>query len=168
MVAVDASVLAYAVNRYAPEHPRAARLVEELANGDAPWAIPWPAVHDFLGFVTHPHAVVRPLGPGDAWVSVIVRLLSSASVRALGPTERHAAVLAEVLAGSPAASAGLAGLQIAVILREHGVRELLSSDRGMRRYGFLSVRDPLHGEPWTTRTAPLRRYRTLKSPATGG
>lgn len=166
MVAVDASVLAYAVNRYAPEHPRAARVVEELANGDAPWALAWPAVHDFLGFVTHPHAVVRPLGPDDAW-AFIERLLSSTSVRALGPTERHAAVLAEVLAGSPAASGGLAGLQLAVTLREHGVRELLSSDRGMRRYGFLSVRDPLHGEPWTTKAAPLRRYRTLKPPAPG-
>lgn len=164
MIAVDASVLAYAVNRHAPEHPRAARVLEELANGDAPWALPWPAVHDFLGFVTHPHAVVRPLGPGDAW-AFVEHLLSSPSVRGLGPTERHAAVLAEVLAASPAVSAGLAGLQLAVTLREHGVRELLSSDRGMRRYGFLSVRDPLHGEPWTTRTAPLRRYRTLKPSA---
>ncbi len=166
MIAVDASVLAYAVNRFAPEHPRAARVVEELANGDVPWALPWPALHDFLGFVTHPHAVVRPLGPADAW-AFVERLLSSPSVRALGPTERHAPVLAEVLASSPAVSAGLAGLQVAVTLREHGVRELLSSDRGMRRYPFLSVRDPLHGEPWTARAAPLRRYRVLKVPSTG-
>jgi toxin-antitoxin system PIN domain toxin len=167
MIAVDASVLAYTVNRHAPEHPRAARVVEELANGDMPWALPWPAVHDFLGFVTHPHTVVRPLGPGDAW-AFVERLLSSTSVRAIGPTERHAAILAEVLADTPAASPGLAGLQLAVTLREHGIRELLSSDRGMRRYGFLSVRDPLHGEPWTPRTAPLRRYRTLRSPVSGG
>jgi toxin-antitoxin system PIN domain toxin len=166
MVALDASVLAYAVNRHAPEHPRAARVVEDLADGDTPWALPWPAVHDFLGFVTHPHAVVRPLGPGDAW-GFIERLLSSTSVRALGPTERHAAVLAEVLAGAPTTSGGLPGLQLAVTLREHGVRELLSSDRGMRRFVFLSVRDPLHGEPWTSKAAPLRRYRTLRSTATG-
>lgn len=167
MVALDATVLAYAVNRHAPEHPRAARVVEDLANGDAPWALPWPAVHDFLDFVTHPHTVVRPLGATDAW-AFVERLLASPSVRSLGPTERHAAVLAEVMAGSPAGSAGLAGLQVAVILREHGVRELLSSDRGMRRYGFLSVRDPLHGEPWTPKTAPLRRYRVLRTPPSGG
>lgn len=167
MVALDASVLAYAVNRHAPEHPRAARVVEDLANGDAPWALPWPAVHDFLGLVTHPHAVVRPLGPADAW-AFVERLLASSSVRALGPTERHSVVLAEVLAGSPPGPGGLAGLQVAVTLREHGVRDLLSTDRGMRRYGFLSVRDPLHGEPWTPKTAPLRRYRVLKAPSSGG
>ena len=59
MVAVDASLLAYAVNRFAPEHPRAARVMEALVNGDAPWALPWPAVHAFLELVTHPHAVVQ-------------------------------------------------------------------------------------------------------------
>src|SRR5690349_10773369 len=41
MVAIDASVLAYAVNRFAPEHARAAEVLEELANRDQPWAIPW-------------------------------------------------------------------------------------------------------------------------------
>jgi predicted nucleic acid-binding protein len=161
MIAVDASVLAYAVNRFAPEHARAVRVVEALVNGDAPWALPWPAVHEFLGFVTHPHAVARPLGAGDAW-AFIESLLGSASVRAIGPTERHAVVLAEVLAASPA---GLAGLETAVVLREHGVRELLSADRGMRRFAFLAVRDPVHGEPWTLETPPARRYRTLRARA---
>lgn len=166
MVAIDATVLAYAVNRHAPEHPRAARALEELANGELPWALPWPAVHDFLGFATHPHAVVRPLGADDAW-AFVERVLSSPSVRPLGPTDRHPIVLAEVLSRLSGPPAGLAGLQLAVTLREHGVRELLSSDRGMRRYGFLSVRDPLHGELWTPREAPVRRYRVLPKPPAG-
>lgn len=165
MVAVDASVLAYAVNRHAPGHARAAGVLEDLVNGDAPWALPWPAIHGFLAFVTHPHAVVRPLGPGDAW-GFVERLLASPSVRLLGPTDRHAEVLAGILAGLPPGGGELGGLELAVTLREHGVRELLSADRGMRRYGFLAVTDPLHGEPWTPATAPPRRYRTLRSPRT--
>ena len=163
MVAVDASLLAYAVNRFAPEHVRASRVVEELANGDHPWALPWPAVHEFLAFVTHPHTVPRPLGPGDAW-AFVESLLASPSLRVLAPTDRHAAVLAELIAGSPGyqgGPGGLAGLEIAAILREHGVRELLSADRVMRRFGFLAVRDPLHGEPWAVASGPLRRYRAL-------
>ncbi len=167
MVAVDVSVLAYAVNRFAPEHPRAARVVEELVNGDAPWALPWPALHEFLGFVTHPHAVARPLGAGDAW-AFVERLLASGSVRALAPTDRHAAVLAEVLAGSSLLPGTVGRLETAVVLREHGIRELLSTDRSMRRFGFLTVRDPVHGEPWTPETAPARRYRVLKTRAARG
>lgn len=161
MVAVDASVLACAVNRFVREHVRAARVVEELANGEAPWALPWSSVHRFMTFVTHPHAVARPLGAADAW-GFVERLLDSGSVRALGPTERHGSVLAEVLAGLPPVPVDLEGLETATLLREHGVRELLTTDRGMRRFAFLTVRDPLHGGPWTPEAPPLRRYRTLR------
>jgi len=161
MIAVDASVLCYAVNRHAPEHTRAAAVVESLADGDLPWALPWPALHGFLAHVTHPHAVVRPLHPSDAW-AFVERLLASGSVRALGPTERHALVLGALLEGLPPDS-DLAGLETASVLREHGVRELLSTDRAMRRFAFLTVRDPLHGEPWSPGAPPVRRYRVLRT-----
>jgi len=167
MVAVDASVLAYAVNRFAPEHPRAARTLEELVNGDTPWALPWPALHAFLAFVTHRHAVVRPLGAGDAW-AFVERLLASGSVQALAPGERHAAVLGELVGGTLGDPAGIGHLELAAVLREHGVRELLSSDRSMRRFGFLMVRDPVHGEPWSAETPPARRYRVLRTRAPRG
>jgi len=160
MVAIDTSVLAFAVNRYAPEHSRAARVIEELANGDHPWALPWSVVHEFLRLVTHPYVAARALRPSDAW-SFAGELIASPTVRLLSPTERHANVLVEVMgmAGEPA---GLpAGLETAVLLREHGIRELLSSDRGMRRFEFLSVRDPMRGVPWTASERPARRYRTL-------
>lgn len=162
MVALDTSLLAFAVNRFAPEHPRAARVLEALANGDLPWALPWPVVHEFLGFVTHPHAVARPLKPGDAW-AFVESLLASPSLRVLAPTERHAAVLTETLASIPPEPGASSGLATAVILREHGVRELLSADLGMRRFAFLTVRDPVHGEPWTPEAKPARRYRMLQA-----
>jgi predicted nucleic acid-binding protein len=162
MLAIDASVLAFAINRFAPEHARAARVVEDLANGDLPWALPWPAVHEFLGFVTHPHAVARPLKPGDAW-AFVESLMASESLHTLSPTERHGAVLAEVLSAT-AGEIGLpGGLETAVVLREHGVRDLLSADRGMRRFAFLSVQDPVHGEAWSPEAAPVRRYRVLRT-----
>ncbi len=161
MRAVDAGILAYAVNRYAPEHARAAHVVEELANGERPWALPWPVVHEFLHRVTHPHAVARALRAADAW-TFVEELGHSASLRFLGPTPRHAAVAAEVLDLLRGDNTGLpTGFELAVVLREHGVRELLSSDRGMRRYRFLDVRDPVHGELWTPAEKPARRYRVL-------
>ena len=168
MIAVDSGLLVLAVNRYAPDHARAAELLESLAGGDAAWALPWSAVHEFLAFVTHPHAVARPLGPDDAW-GVIAALSASPSLHFLGATERHAQVCAEVLtlrepdprsAGAP--SGGLdSSFSTAVLLREHGVRDLLSTDAGMRRWRFLDVRDPIRGEPWTPASPPVRRYRTL-------
>jgi hypothetical protein len=160
MIALDASLLVYAVNRFAPEHPRASRVLEDLANGDLPWALPWPAVHEFLEFVTHPHAVARPLESGDAW-AFVQSLMASETLHLLAPTERHGAVLAEVLAMVGGQTGMPAGLEAAVVLREHGVRDLLTADRAMRRFAFLNVQDPVHGEPWTPDARPVRRYRAL-------
>lgn len=163
MIAIDTSLLCFGVNRFAPEHSRAARVLEDLVNGERPWAIPWPAAHEFLARVTHPHAVARALRPADA-LGFLDELAGGAALQWLGPTERHAAIAVDVLGLSGHAEAGLPpGFEVAVVLREHGVRELLSSDRAMRRYRFLDVRDPVHGELWVPAERPARRYRTLAS-----
>lgn len=161
MIAADASVLAFALNRHTPEHARAAEALESLANGERPWALPWPAVHEFLALVTHRHAVARALRPADAW-GFVEELGRSPSLRFLGAGPRHGRALAEVLAMLPPGGTGLPrGFETAAVLREHGVRELLSCDRGMRRWRFLEVRDPVQDGVWTPGEAPARRYRTL-------
>jgi len=159
--AVDAGLLAVAVNRWAPEHSRAARWLEDLVNGETPWALPWSVVHEFLERVTHPHAVARPLAPGDA-AAIVELLLASPGVQPLAPTRRHAAVLREVLALTPGEPGLPAGLETAALLREHGVHDLLSLDPGMKRYRFLRVTNPLRPEPEPPRPGP-RRYRVLRS-----
>jgi hypothetical protein len=78
----------------------------------------------------------------------------------LGPTEHHAEACAEVLTLREPGTDGLPGsFETAVTLREHGVRELLSPDPDMRRWRFLDVRDPFHGEGWVPGAPPVRRYR---------
>ena len=166
MIAVDTSVLAFAVNRYAPEHARATATLERLMNGDTPWALPWPVVEEFLGFVTHPHRVSRVLAARDAW-TFVTELGSGPAARWLAPGERHAAALAELLELAPAGGPPPPGFALAVLLREHEVRVLLTTDRGMRRYRFLEIVDPLHGEPWTPATPPAHRYRRRATPSTG-
>jgi len=161
VIAVDTSLLAYAINRHVREHGRAAAVLESLVNGDAPWALPWLVVHEFLARVTHPHAVYRVLQPADAW-SFVSEILDSPGVRTLGPTPRHAEVIAEVLGFAPPGERLTAGFELAVVLREHGVREVLSADRALRRFRFLTVRDPVHGELWTPETPPERRHRMLR------
>src|SRR5262249_28904251 len=151
MIAVDAGLLVLAANRWAPEHARAASLLESLAEGERPWALTWSAVHEFVGFVTHPHAVARPLAPGEAW-AFVESLAERASRRCLGPTARHAAACAEVLALREPGTGLPGSFATAATLREHGVRELLSTDPDMVRWRFLDVADPLRDEAWRART----------------
>ncbi len=88
--------------------------------------------------------------------------MASPVVHALAPTERHASTIAE-LAERIEGPTLPAGYQMAAVLREHGVRELLSTDRGMRRFPFLEVVNPLRGSGWSPERKPTRRYRILQS-----
>jgi len=160
VIALDVGPLAAALNRHDPAHARAVGLLEDLANGERPWALPWPVLHAFLTLVTHPHAAARPLGASAAW-AFVSPLIASPAARLLAATARHAEACEEVLAMLPPASALPPGFETAVVLREHGVRELLSSDPGMARFPFLTVRDPLREPGWTPTATPLRRYRKL-------
>jgi toxin-antitoxin system PIN domain toxin len=160
MIALDTSLLAYAVNRHAPGHARAAQVVEDLVNGDAPWALPWSVVHEFLQLVTHPHAVARPLSVSDAW-GFLEQVMASPAVHLLGATERHGAALTEVLAMLAPEEGFGPGVETAALLREHGVREILTTDGAMRRFRFLDLHDPIANPEWKPGLKPARRYRVL-------
>jgi hypothetical protein len=162
MIALDTSLLAYAVNRHAPGHARAAQVVEDLVNGDTPWALPWSVVHEFLQLVTHPHAVARPLSVSDAW-AFLEQVIASPSAHLLGATDRHGAALIDVLATLAVGEGFGPGVETAALLREHGVRELLTTDTQMRRFRFLDLHDPIADPEWRLGLEPARRYRVLKT-----
>ena len=60
MIAIDTNLLVYAHRRDSGWHERAAAAVQELAEGRASWAVPWPCVHEFLAIVTHPRIYAPP------------------------------------------------------------------------------------------------------------
>jgi len=113
-------------------------------------------------YVPAPFAADAIHEAADAGLSLIVCITEGLPVRdTLGAFHK---VLALRDPGSPGALDP--SFETSVILREHGVRELLSTDPGMRRWRFLDVRDPLRGAPWSPDAPPSRRYRTLTRRAT--
>jgi predicted nucleic acid-binding protein len=161
VIAVDAGILALAANRHARDHAPATQALERLINGGPEWGLPWPAAHEFVRRVTHPHACVRPLGAGDA-VGFLQALLAAPGARPLAPGPRHAESLLELIAAGASPIRDPQRLELAAVLREHGVRELLTTDAGMRRWRFLSVVDPVENPQWRPGGRPQRRYRALR------
>ncbi len=53
MIAVDTNILVYAHRKDSPLHISAAAAIQRLAEGTAPWAIPWPCLHEFLSVTTN-------------------------------------------------------------------------------------------------------------------
>jgi toxin-antitoxin system PIN domain toxin len=142
LIAVDTNILVYAHRAESPFFDLAAAKLAKLAEGKAPWAIPWPCVHEFLAVVTRPR-VFDPPTPLPSALDQVDAWLESPSLTLLGETEEHWPVLRTLLA-----SARLSGLQIhdariTAICRQHGVRELWSADRDFSRFPDLTVINPL-------------------------
>jgi hypothetical protein len=64
--ALDTNVLVHAEITTSPFHTRARTLLGGLAEGRAPWALPWPCVYEFLRVVTHPRVYHPPMPIADA------------------------------------------------------------------------------------------------------
>lgn len=141
MRAVDTNVLIFAEITSSRHHDRARALLEELAEGGRPWAIPWPCIYEFLRVVTHPRVFHPPVPPERA-LADITSVLSSPALRLLQETSRHPGILASVLRESAASGNLIHDAHIAALCIEHGVSVFLTGDRDFRRFSLLNVVDP--------------------------
>ena len=142
MIAVDTNILVYAHRPDAPFHETARRVLNELAEGRAPWALPWACLHEFLGVVTHPRIFVPPTPLAGA-VEQIDVWVESPSVTLLGENEGHWDALKACVAAAKVTGPMIHDARIAALCRAHGVRELLTADRDFSRFKDLKTRNPL-------------------------
>jgi uncharacterized protein len=142
LIAVDTNLLVYAHREDASFHTVASARIVELAQGQAPWAIPWPCVHEFLSIVTHarifktPTPIELALDQIDAW-------RQSPSLVLLGESDQHWDVLRDVVRSGRVTGPQVHDARIAAICMQHGVRELWSADRDFGRFPGLRVVNPL-------------------------
>ena len=141
MRALDTNVLVHAEILTSPFHAIARALLDDLANGPAPWAIPWPCVYEFLRVVTHPR-VYHPPMPSAVAMNDLRRILGSPSLVLLGETSRHAEVMAAVVAASGATGNLVHDAHIAALCLEHGVSELITGDRDFARFPQIRAVNP--------------------------
>lgn len=144
MIAVDSNVLVYAHREDAPLHEPAGARIAELAEGQAPWAIPWPCIHEFLAIVTHPRIYSPPTPLGKA-IEQIDAWLESPSLVLLSETEDYWSELRLIVATGRVSGPQIHDARVAALCKEHGVTELWTADRDFGRFPGLRVRNPLVG-----------------------
>jgi uncharacterized protein len=144
MIAVDSNLLVYAHREDSPWHAAAFDHMVQLAEGRAPWAIPWPCIHEFLAIVTHPRIYSPPSPLGKA-IDQVEAWLESPSLVLLSESEDYWLEFRTILQAGLVSGPQVHDARVAALCQQHGVTELWSADRDFGRFPGLSVRNPLVG-----------------------
>ena len=144
MIALDTNLLVYAHREDSLWHAAAAARLTALAEATAPWAIPWPCLHEFLAIVTHPR-IFKPPTPLAKALDQVAAWLESSSLTLLTEGPDYRPVLRELVAAGKVAGPQVHDARVAAICRQHGVTELWSADRDFGRFPALKVVNPLTG-----------------------
>ncbi len=142
MIAVDTNLLVYAHRREARLGDQAHRIMAGLAEGDRPWAIPWPCCFEFLSVVTNRRLWKdRATTPKQAWHQ-FQSWTESPSNRLIGETEDFSAILERFVDRPHVVGGVVHDARIAAICVAHGVEALLTRDRDFSLFPELPTRDP--------------------------
>ncbi len=142
MIAIDTNVLVFAHREDSPWHSAADSCVASLAEGRAPWAIPWPCLHEFLAIVTHPRIYDPPtplpvaLDQVDAW-------LEAPGLVLLSESGGYWSELKDLLTTGQVTGGRVHDARVAALCSHHGVSELWTADRDFSRFPGLNARNPL-------------------------
>ena len=141
MIALDTNILVYARREETPHHMRAKQILKEFAEGEQPWALPWPCIYEFIRVVTHPRVFDPPTDLESA-LDDLDSLLQSPSLTLLQEGPRHPVFMQRFLRSGEAASNLAHDAHIAALIAEHGVTELWTADRDFARFLGIHVRNP--------------------------
>ena len=142
MIAVDTNLLVYAHREDSPLYDAAYISISELAEGNIPWTIPWPCIHEFIAIVTHPR-IYYPPTPLRKAIDQVEAWLESPSLLLLSETEDYWQYLKPVLQKGHISGPQVHDARIVALCKQHGVIELWTADRDFGRFPGLKVRNPL-------------------------
>jgi uncharacterized protein len=142
VIAVDTNILVYAHRGESSFHQPAAARMAELAESPAPWALPWPCLHEFYSVVTHPR-IYDPPSTREQASAQIMAWLDSPSVVLLSEGSTYWATLNPLLGSARVAGPVVHDARIVALCLSHGVRELWAADRDFSRFPQLKVTNPL-------------------------
>ena len=142
MIAVDTNVLVHAHRGDSPFHDPARAAVTRLAEGSAPWAIPWPCVHEFLGIVTRASLWQRPSTPTEA-ARQVRAWAASPTVHLLSEGDRTLGLVLDLVERAAVTGPKVHDARIVALCLAHGVRQLWTADRDFSRFPALATHNPL-------------------------
>ena len=143
MIAVDTNLLVYAHRRESRLGEAAQQLLNDLAEGDRAWSIPWPCCYEFLSVVTNRRIWKdSATTPEQAWLQFHA-WYASPSNRMIGETRDFAGILQRFVQRPHVVGGVVHDARIAAVCVAHGVDTLFTRDRDFSLFPELPTRNPL-------------------------
>jgi toxin-antitoxin system PIN domain toxin len=140
MIAVDTNILVHAHRADSPWHTIASARLQEVA--EAPWAIPWPCIHELIAIVTHPK-IFDPPTPMDDARKAVDSWLRAPTLALLCEMEGYWEILSRLLGSSRVVGPRIHDARIAALCIQHAIDELWTADRDFSRFPELRAVNPL-------------------------
>lgn len=143
MLVVDTNILIYAADLDSPFHvPSHTWLEAQRRKADA-WYCTWPIVYEFLRVTTHPRVMRKPWATQEAW-RFIQGIVGAPGFTFLEATNRHAEILAQLITEmGPLGGSIFHDAHTVALMREHGVRRIVTHDTDFHRFKGIDVFDPV-------------------------
>ena len=140
---IDTNILLYAANRDAEEQPAAASFLYAATASAEPWFLTEGILYEFFRVATDPKVFQRPLSWREA-LSFIQPFLRDSHFLILAAEERHRALLEEILGKLTHPGGNLFfDIRTVALMREHGVREIYTTDTDFLQFPDIKVINPL-------------------------
>lgn len=140
-ITFDVNVLVYASDRASEFHEPAQRVLHEAADGQVLLYVFWPVLMGYLRISTHPAIFTDPLAPEDALENVTA-LIERSNVRVPGEGDDFLRVFRETAGGTSVRGNLVPDAHVAALMRQYGVKTIISRDRDFRKFDGIKVLDP--------------------------
>ena len=142
MIAVDTNLLVYAHRGDSLFHTDAKTVIDKLYAQSAPWAIPWPCVHELISVSTNPR-IYKPASTLAEVFAFLDALFASPNLHLLAESPGYFEKLRSLAVSGKISGARIHDTRIAALCLHHGVRELWTADRDFSKFPKLKTRNPL-------------------------
>lgn len=142
MIALDSNLLVYAHREDSEFHAVARKEIDSLRRQSAPWAVPWPCVHEFISIVTHP-GIYKPASTLIEAFGFIDALMASPELHMLSESPGYFEKLGDLATGARLKGPRIHDARVAALCLHHGVSELWTADRDFSVFPQLKLRNPL-------------------------
>jgi len=142
MIALDTNILIALHRADSSGHAVATQAHHDAGGDHAPWALPWPCEHEFIGITTHSRIFTPPSTLTQS-LEAVVRWRARPAVHFLHEDDAYWSELTRLLVAAQITGPRIHDARIAALCLHHGVRELWTADRDFSRFPRLRTRNPL-------------------------